>query len=89
MQIMVAEVDHCPRNFDLATCKSAPEICFSTTPLYIVMPTAVGSPDLKDTSNIDFLTGDTISNVYVTAKVRPCSGIFLMFLVLRYIAYKE
>ena len=53
------------------------------------MPTAVGSPDLKDTSNIDFLTGDTISNVYVTAKVRPCSGIFLMFLVPRHIAYKE
>ena len=53
------------------------------------MPTAVGSPDLKDTSNIDFLTGDTISNVYVTAKVRPCSCIFLMFLVPRHIAYKE
>ena len=40
------------------------------------MPTAVKSPDLKDTSNINFLMGDAISNVYVTVTIRRVQVFF-------------
>ena len=40
------------------------------------MPTVVKSPDLKDTTNINFFMGDAISNVYVTVKIRPVQVFF-------------
>ena len=52
------------------------EIYFLTAPLYTAMPKVVESPDLKDTSNINFLMGDAISNVYVTVKIRPVQVFF-------------
>ena len=40
------------------------------------MPTAVESPNLKDASNINFLMGDAITNVYDIAKNRPIQVFF-------------
>ena len=40
------------------------------------MPIAVKSPGLKDTSNIHFLVGDAISNVYVAVKIRQVQVFF-------------